>query len=129
MWANFIGVEGMIAVGISVPILTLLIKLGTTLGQGTNSFMSHSFGSCNPKQANNTLLHGLTIGIIASIIIPIITIPFLKEILGIFSYNGAMTQVSYYLIPLLLCSFMFILNGLLSETIQSEGDSKDQQHY
>ena len=113
------GIEGIIAVGISVPIFSLILKFGTTLGQGTNSYMSQSFGSCNPKQANNTLLHGVLIGIIISIIIPLISLPLFKELIGLFNFHDSLTQVAYYLIPLLICAFVFIINGVLSETIQS----------
>lgn len=128
-WGSLIDVESIIAIGISAPILILIIKFGITLGQGTNSYMSRSFGENNVEKAKNTFLHGIIIAIIVSIIIPLFTIPFLKEILGFFDYYDSITQISYYIIPILICSFIFILKGLFAETIQSEGDSKRPAAY
>lgn len=118
------GIKGILAVGVSLPIVSLISKFANTLGQGTNSYMSQFFGGGNPKEANNTLMHGLLIGLIVSILIPLLTIPFLKEVLGIFNYNSGIHQVVNYIIPILFGSFVFIFNGLLSESIQAEGYSK-----
>ena len=54
-----ISVEAFFAMGVSIPITTLIFSFGDSLGQGTNSLMSRFIGSGDYESSYNTLIHGI----------------------------------------------------------------------
>ena len=49
LWVSQINVEAFFAIGVSIPITTLIFSLGDSLGQGTNSIMSRFIGLVTMK--------------------------------------------------------------------------------
>ena len=49
LWVSQIGVEAFYAIGISIPISSLIFSFGDSIGQGTNSLMSRFIGSGTMK--------------------------------------------------------------------------------
>ena len=53
LWVSQINVEAFFAIGVSIPITTLIFSLGDSLGQGTNSIMSRFIGSGDYESSYN----------------------------------------------------------------------------
>ena len=47
VWVSQISVEAFYALGVSVPIVSLIFTIGDSIGKGTNSMMSRFLGSGN----------------------------------------------------------------------------------
>lgn len=68
-WISIFNADAFYAVGISIPIYTLINSIGDSVGKGTNSLMSRSVGANEYENAYNTLIHGLLISVAAWILI------------------------------------------------------------
>lgn len=129
-WAGLMGEEALVVVGLCSPLLLIILTIGASIGQGTNSVISRFLGANDIKNASNTFIHGIIFSGILSILLPLIGIPFLEDIFHIMQINyHNINLLNQYMIPLLIFSFIFIFNHLLSECIQSEGDSKRPTYY
>lgn len=63
-WVSQISEDAFFAIGISIPIITLVLAFGDSLGQGTNSLMSRFIGADNLTALYNTIMHGILLNII-----------------------------------------------------------------
>lgn len=121
-WVSQISEDAFFAIGISIPIITLVLAFGDSLGQGTNSLMSRFIGADNLTASYNTIMHG----ILLNIIIWLLVISFMAGIDFVLPYLGvdhAYNLIFAYLSPLCIFSFTFIFVNMFSETLQAEGDS------
>lgn len=75
LWVSQINVEAFFAIGVSIPITTLIFSLGDSLGQGTNSIMSRFIGSGDYESSYNALIHGIILANIlwVGVVMPIVT--------------------------------------------------------
>lgn len=123
LWVSQLNEAALFALGISIPITTLISSFGDSIGQGTNSLMSRYIGSNHYKNAYNTLIHG----IILSVILWLFNVSLLffdDDLLSLMNITQETDLILRYLTPMLLLSFVFIFMNLFSETFQAEGDSK-----
>ena len=122
LWISQISVEATFALGISIPIVSLIFALGDSIGQGTNSIMSRFIGSGDYESAYNSLIHGM----IASNIIWVLMILCLLFTQGMLYYLNRMNSyimVFEYLVPIVIFAYLFIFINLFSQTMQAEGNS------
>ena len=56
-WVSQMNPESFFAIGVTVPILTLIVSFGRSLGIGTNSIMSREMGDNNLIGSYNSILH------------------------------------------------------------------------
>lgn len=129
-WAGLMGGEALVVVGLCSPLLLIILTIGLSIGQGTNAVISRFLGANDTKNASNTFIHGILFSGITSVLLPLIGIPFLEDIFHLMNINYQnINLLNQYMIPLLIFSFIFIFNNLLSECVQSEGDSKRPTYY
>ena len=69
VWVSQISIEAFYALGVSVPIVSLIFTIGDSIGKGTNSMMSRFLGSGNYEDAYNTVLHGMILANVMWIIL------------------------------------------------------------
>lgn len=122
-WVSQISKEAFFAIGISIPIISLILSFGDSMGQGANSLMSRFIGANNLNASYNTLTHA----ILLNILLWLFVVSFVfgaKVILPLFGINRSLDLILTYLTPMCLCSFTFIFVNLFSETFQAEGDSR-----
>ncbi len=122
LWVSRIGVEAFYAIGVSIPITSLIFSFGDSVGQGTNSMISRFIGSGDYQSAYNTLIHGI---IISSIIwvLTVLCLVFAQGILYNFDKGDSYILIFDYLVPIVIFAYVFILTNLFSETMQAEGNS------
>ena len=122
LWVSRISVEAFFALGVSIPIVSLIFSFGDSIGQGTNSLMSRFIGSGDYESAYNTLIHGLILSNIIWILI-VLCILFAEGILFYLDKADSYIMIFDYLVPIAIFAYIFILVNVFSETLQAEGNS------
>ena len=122
-WVSKLSAQGFYAVSVTAPLFVLICSFGDSIGQGTNSIMSRFIGFGDYEGSYNSIIHGLVvIGIIW--VICLISIFFLNEIFVLMKIRESLDLVVLYIMPLLACSVVLLLENYFAETLQAEGDSK-----
>lgn len=123
LWVSQISVEAFFALGVSIPLVSLIFSFGDSLGQGTNSLMSRFLGNGDYESAYNTLIHGM---ILSNLIWGMIVATLLlgHRILFYLDKVDSYILVFEYLVPLVIFAYIFIFVNLFSETLQAEGNSR-----
>jgi len=123
IWCGFpIGVEAFFAMGVSIPIVSLIFSFGDSIGQGTNSKMSRFIGSGDYESAYNALIHGMILSNIIWFVI-VLCLLFANGILFYLNKSDSYILIFDYLVPIVVFAYIFIFNNLFSETLQAEGNS------
>ncbi len=122
-WVSGLSKEAFFALGVSIPLTTLIFSLGDSIGQGTNSIMSRFIGSKDYENGYNAFLHGILLNIMLWVIV-LIALYFIDILLSTMSITKSLDLIKQYLTPITICSFSFIFVNLFSETFQAEGNSK-----
>ena len=122
VWVSKIGVEAFFAMGVSIPIVSLIFSFGDSIGQGTNSIMSRFIGSGDYESAYNALIHGMILSNIIWFII-VLCLLFANGILFYLDKTDSYILIFDYLVPIVVFAYIFIFNNLFSETLQAEGNS------
>ena len=123
VWVSRISVEAFFAMGVSIPIVSLIFSFGDSIGQGTNSIMSRFIGSGDYESAYNALLHGM---ILANVIwfLVVLCALFANGILFYLDQAESYILIFDYLIPIIIFAYAFMFVNLFSETMQAEGNSR-----
>ena len=122
-WVSQMNSESFFAIGVAVPLVTLIINFGKAVGVGTNSIMSREIGNDDYIDSYNSILHGIAAGLILGLLIMLSTL-FLKYILIYMGATSSMDLSMQYLTPIFLCPFVFIFSNFFASTLQAEGNSK-----
>ncbi|WP_407413863.1 MATE family efflux transporter [Methanobrevibacter sp.] len=122
-WVSQMNAESFFAIGVAIPLVTLIISFGKSIGIGTNSIMSRELGENDFKDTYNSILHGIVSCIIIGILIILSTF-FLDDILTFMGATSSMELSMQYLLPIFYCSFIFIFANFFASTLQAEGNSK-----
>ena len=115
--------ESFFAIGVAVPLVTLIISFGKSIGIGTNSIMSRQIGDNDFTDTYNSILHGIAACLLIGFIVIISTF-FLEDILTYMGATSSMELSMQYLTPIFLCPFVFIFSNFFANTLQAEGNSK-----
>ncbi len=122
-WVSQMNPESFFAIGVAVPLVTLIISFGKSIGIGTNSIMSREIGDNDFEDTYNSILHGIVTCLIIGFVIILSTF-FLKDILAFMDATSSMELSMQYLTPIFLCPFVFIFSNFFASTLQAEGNSK-----
>ena len=122
-WVAQMDHQSFFAIGVAVPLVTLIISFGKSIGIGTNSIMSRQIGKNNLTDSYNSILHGIVVCLLIGFGVMISTF-FLKYILIYMGATSSMELSMQYLTPIFLCPFVFIFSNFFANTLQAEGNSK-----
>ena len=122
-WVSQMDPQSFFAIGVAVPLVTLIISFGKSIGIGTNSIMSREIGENDLPDTYNSILHGIVVCLVIGFGIMIFTL-FLKDILAYMGATSSMELSMQYLTPIFLCPFVFIFSNFFANTLQAEGNSK-----
>ena len=122
LWVSRLSVEATFALGISIPIVSLIFAFGDSIGQGTNSIMSRFIGSGDYESAYNALIHGMIASNIVWVFI-VLCLLFAQGVVFYLDKADSYIMVFDYLVPIIIFSYIFLFINLFSETMQAEGNS------
>ena len=115
-----VGSLALTGVGITMPIMSILLACGMLIGIGSTANISLNLGRGKRKDAERLIGSAVTLSIIVGIVITILGLIFLNPILNIF---GASENTLFYAkqyITVILCGCTFnILSFALNSTVES----------
>lgn len=124
IWIAGLNVESLIAIGFVTPLIIIIIGIGNGLGSGANSLIGRCIGANNYENASNAALHSIVLSLIASIIIPIAFLIFLKQILLSLGAGSVINLSMHYASIYIAGSFSIFIPFMLSAIFKAEGDIK-----
>ena len=120
-----IGGLALTGVGITMPIMTIIMAFGMLIGIGTSARISLKLGEHKREEAEKHLGNAFTLIIIASVLITIIGLVFVHKILGLF---GASADTEIYAREYMQIIFFGTIFNMLSfglnHSIRSDGSPK-----
>ena len=122
VWVSQISVEAFFAMGVSIPIVSLIFSFGDSIGQGTNSIMSRFIGSGDYESSYNALVHGI-IWVNIIWVVSVLCLLFANGILYYINEAESYILIFDYMVPIVIFAYIFIFVNFFSETLQAEGNS------
>ena len=122
-WASQLTSEAFFAIGVTAPLVLLVVYSGDSIGIGTNSIISRDLGKHDDENAYNSILHGIIISAIISLIFMLSSF-FLKDILVLMHVGESIDYAIAYISPIFLFSSVFVFSSLFANTLQAEGNSR-----
>ncbi len=120
-----IGGLALTGVGITMPIMTIIMAFGMLIGIGASARISLKLGEHKREEAEKHLGNAFTLIIIASVLITIIGLAFMHKILGLF---GASADTEVYAREYMQIIFFGTIFNMLSfglnHSIRSDGSPK-----
>ena len=120
-----IGGLALTGVGITMPIMTIIMAFGMLIGIGTSARISLKLGEHKREEAEKHLGNAFTLIIVASVLITIIGLVFMHKILGLF---GASADTEIYAREYMQIIFFGTIFNMLSfglnHSIRSDGSPK-----
>ena len=101
IWISGLGNVAVSAIGITGPVFWLLTLIGIGMGTSVNVSMSKSMAEKNILESNSIVKNTALMIIIFSILLPLIVLPFLKDII-IFIGGGEFINASYDYLSILI---------------------------
>lgn len=102
----------------------IINKLGDGIGRSVNVLISNSFGAQEIEKTEKYAENGLIMILILSILIPIVSIPFIKPICAMADIANYSDLIYAYLVPSLCFIILIMMNNYFSCVMGSEGDTK-----
>ncbi|MGN0093509.1 MAG: MATE family efflux transporter, partial [Methanobrevibacter sp.] len=123
LWVAGLGSNALAALGFISPLFFIIVNVGNGIGAGANSIIARAIGAKNKPLADNSAVHSILIAVILSILVPVVLVPFLKEILLLMGAGSSLQMGLDYGNVVFICTFSFIFNGVLAAILRSEGDA------
>lgn len=122
---NFVGKEALAAVGISFPVIFLMLGMLMGLTMGTNVLIAQFFGAGFHDKVKKSIINGFIIMVVLSLIITILGLIFTKTILLLLNTPLEILEPaqSYLKITFIGCFTIFGYNTVAS-ILRGLGDSK-----
>lgn len=116
-----VGVDGLTALNISLPIFTMFICLGSLLNMGGSTAFAVSLGQKDERQAHEIFTLTLIMGFVAGLFFTIINLVFLDELCRFLGASDRVFDyVRIYSLILICFSPAFIINSILSGFIRND---------
>ncbi|MEA1964830.1 MAG: MATE family efflux transporter [Candidatus Aerophobetes bacterium] len=125
IWVAGLGADQLAAVGLFFPFFIIIIALGAGVGIGGGSAISRRIGERNKKDADNTAIHTILIGIIIGLAMSLPLLPFLKSIFISFSGNREVgIMAADYARVLFGGAVILVFSNVANAILRGEGDTK-----
>lgn len=125
IWVAGLGVNQLAAVGLFFPFFIVILALGAGVGIGGSSAISRRIGERNKKEADNTAIHTILLGIIIALGISLPLLPFLERIFVSFSGNQKVgLMAAEYARILFAGAVILIFSNVANAILRGEGDTK-----
>ena len=122
IWVAGLGADPLAALGFITPLFLILVGIGTGLGAGANSLIARMIGEKKDYEASNAGIHSLILGLIATVILTILFIIFLKPLIIAMGGKDVLTHAVDYGNIIMIGIFTLTLPAIFGGICRSEGD-------
>lgn len=120
-----VGPMAITGVGITMPIMSILLGFGMLIGIGATANISIKFGQNNRKDAEKILGNSVILITLISIILTVVGIIFANNILSLFGASEAtIFYAKEYINVILLGTIFNLMSFSLNSTIRADGNPK-----
>lgn len=124
VWVAGLGSNALAAVGFVFPLFFIQIGIGNGIGIGTSSAIARNIGRDDKRGVDATATQGLCMVIIGGILTGIVLLLLQRPVLELMGAGETMTECLAYSTPIFICAPLFLLNGVMSNILRSEGAAK-----
>ncbi|MDL2206425.1 MATE family efflux transporter [Eubacteriales bacterium OttesenSCG-928-N13] len=122
--SDFVGENAMGAVGVTQPIINLLIVVLMAIGTGAGIMVSQYFGAKDRKKLSDTIGTSITLIVVTSLVMSVIAIPLVPTLLRLINTTPEQFDMARdYLIIILIGLMSSGLFNILSGILRGLGDS------
>jgi len=122
---RYVGINGIAAIAIAFPLQMIIMAFSFTVGIGSASIISRSWGAGDLDTAEYTLGNSFTIGVILSLMISVIGIVFTPSILTAFGASSKVLPYSVVYLRVILAGTVFTVFVIsTNNVIRAEGNAK-----
>ena len=126
-WVAGLGTDALAAVGIVFPVFFIIIGICNGIGVGAASAIAKRIGAGNKAGADRTAVHAVVLILIASAITMTVLLVLLRPLLGIMGAGASDSTIEEcvnYALPILIFVVVFMMIGVMSNILRSEGAAK-----
>lgn len=120
-----IGYLAITGVGITMPIITIILAFSLLIGSGATALISIKLGQNNKKEAEEVLGNGVVAAIVMALALMIIGLLFASDLLGVFGGNAETIPFGAQYINIFLLGTVFnIISFLFTSVMRADGNPK-----
>ena len=127
VWVSGLGRDALAAVGLVFPLFFIIIGVSTGIGIGAASAISKRIGAENKAEADRTASHAIIlvlIGGMAMTAVLLLSLEPIIRVLGSGAEEGTIQESINYGLPIVGFMVVFMVTGVLSNILRSEGAAK-----
>ena len=130
LYASYIGSDAVSGLTLSFPLFFILISIGSGMGTGTTAIISNLLGERNIKNATDTSVDSISLGLILSFFVTFLGLLFTTPI---FKALNAPDEVAIYGVQYIHIiiggSVFFIINSSFNAILSAQGDTKSYRNF
>ncbi len=120
-----VGPLAITGLGVTTPIMTIIIAFGMLIGVGATTNISIKLGQGKREEAEKLIGNAITLAIIVGLLISVIGLTFENQILHIFGASeGSLPYAKAYINIILLGAVFNLLGFVFNNTIRGDGNPK-----
>jgi putative MATE family efflux protein len=123
-WCSGMGADASSAVSSMAPIYWIVADVGTGLGIGAAAAIARKLGAGDRAKAESMCAQILFFTIAVSVVLTPLLYLILEPTILFIGAGPIEKGCTDYIMPQILCTFIFILNGILAGIIRAEGAAK-----
>ena len=124
-FAGLISTEALAALAVSFPVYFLVIALMIGIGSGSSALIANAIGADKPRRACRLFGQALLLALFAGLLVALYGILFSDPLFRFAGIEGeALAYAKIYLLPILLTSSFFLLNGVCNGFLSAQGDTR-----
>lgn len=120
-----VGSNGLAALNVALPVFTIYSTFSIMIGVGAATTISIFTGQGNKEDSDKVFTQSVILVLLIGLLFSIFGTIFIKEISYLFGATDLIiNDVIYYLFPINIISFVFLLSSSLTVIIRSDGNPK-----
>lgn len=128
IWVAGLGPDALAAIGFVTPVFMVLIGIANGLGAGATSAIARRIGAKDKAGADNTAMHTLSLTAIASVVMTICFLVFLRPLLLAIGAGDTIDLALEYAYIVFSGTVFIIFTNVAYGILRAEGDMKRTMH-
>ncbi len=124
-YAGLLSTEALAALAVSFPVFFLVIALMIGIGVGASALTANAIGAEDSSRARRLFGQALLLAVFAGALVAVYGLVAAEPLFRLAGTSGeTLALAKTYLLPILLASAFFLLNGVCNGFLSAQGDAK-----